>query len=126
MSKRGPEQPPGARIRREQRTIRAMIGIYCRDHHAPGPSPCEQCAELMHYAIQRLDVCPFQEQKPACNHCRVHCYSAAMRDRVKTVMRYAGPRMLLRHPWLALMHLIDARRKAPALESLAKRASPKG
>jgi hypothetical protein len=26
-------------------------------------------------------------------------------------MRYAGPRMMARHPYLALMHLIDGRRK---------------
>ena len=42
--------------------------------------------------------------------CPVHCYEAAMRERVRQVMRYAGPRMLLRHPILALLHLRDERR----------------
>jgi hypothetical protein len=30
-----------------------------------------------------------------------------MRERVREVMRYAGPRMLLHHPWLAICHLVD-------------------
>jgi hypothetical protein len=34
-----------------------------------------------------------------------------MRDRVKEVMRFSGPRMLLRHPILAIRHLLDGRRE---------------
>jgi hypothetical protein len=38
-----------------------------------------------------------------------------MRERVREVMIFAGPRMLLRHPVLALLHLVvDERRPAPA------------
>jgi hypothetical protein len=29
------------------------------------------------------------------------------------MMRYAGPRMMLRHPYLAMMHVVDGRRPAP-------------
>jgi hypothetical protein len=35
---------------------------------------------------------------------RLPCASA------REVMRYAGPRMLSRHPWLALMHFFDTLR----------------
>jgi hypothetical protein len=31
-----------------------------------------------------------------------------MREQVKEVMRYAGPRMIFRHPVLAVMHWVDA------------------
>ncbi|NEX23125.1 nitrous oxide-stimulated promoter family protein [Thiorhodococcus mannitoliphagus] len=103
------------RIRREQRTIRAMTRIYCRDHHGAGPGLCADCAKLLDYAYQRLGVCPFQARKPACNHCEVHCYSRGMREQVKAVMRYAGPRMLLRHPILSLGHLLDKLRPVPSL-----------
>jgi hypothetical protein len=34
-----------------------------------------------------------------------------MRERVREVMRYSGPRMLTRHPVLAVAHLVDGRRK---------------
>jgi hypothetical protein len=30
-----------------------------------------------------------------------------MREAVREVMRYAGPRMALRHPILAFLHLLD-------------------
>ena len=92
-----------------------MLRIYCRDHHGDNPL-CGECERLLDYAHRRLDVCPFQEAKPACNHCQVHCYSASMRERVKQVMRYAGPRMLTRHPVLALFHILDKLRKVPTLK----------
>ena len=110
------------RIAREKRTIAAMLGIYCRDHHGPRDGLCGKCAGLLDYAHRRLGVCPFQEAKPACNHCQVHCYSAFMRERVKTVMRYAGPRMLLRHPVLSLFHMLDKLRPAPALAAKKRTA----
>ena len=106
---------PRRRIAREQRTIRAMIGIYCRHHHGRANGLCAQCTKLLAYAHQRLGSCPFQEEKPACNHCGVHCYSTVMRDRVKAVMRYAGPRMFPRHPLLSLYHLFDRLRRVPTL-----------
>lgn len=106
---------PG-RIGREQRTIAAMLTIYCRDHHGlVDEGLCPQCSTLLDYAWRRLEVCPFQAAKPACNRCQVHCYSSRMRERVTEVMRYAGPRMPLRHPILSLLHLLDSRRGSPGL-----------
>jgi hypothetical protein len=35
-------------------------------------------------------------------------------------MRYAGPRMISRHPVLAVRHVIDGRRPAPELPKHAK------
>ena len=73
---------------------------------------------MLSYADQRLANCPFGEDKPACNLCQVHCYSATQRERVKAVMRYSGPRMLWRHPILSLYHLLDKRREAPDLAAV--------
>ena len=92
-----------------------MLGIYCRDHHQTRDALCDDCAKLLDYAHRRLAICPFGEAKPACNHCQVHCYSATMRERIKQVMRYAGPRMLTRHPVLALFHILDKIKKTPSL-----------
>jgi hypothetical protein len=102
-----------SRIAREKRTVRAMIGIYCRAHHGRSKAVCPECTELLDYALARLDRCPFGGGKTPCVDCKVHCYKPAMRDRVRLVMRYAGPRMLCRHPILAVRHLIDGRRKEP-------------
>lgn len=105
----------GPRIRQEKRTIDAMLGLYCRDLHGTRAGLCASCGQLRDYAHRRLDTCPFQEEKPVCNRCEVHCYSRTMRAKVQEVMRYAGPRMPLRHPWLALLHLVDKLRVVPSL-----------
>ena len=84
-----------------------MIRLYCRRQHGPRTELCADCAELLAYARARLSKCPFQEHKPTCARCPVHCYRPDVRERVRAVVRYAGPRMLLRHPFLALRHLID-------------------
>jgi hypothetical protein len=101
------------RMARELRTIRAMIRLYCRDHHAGDPASCAECNTLCDYARKRLAACPFGVDKPTCSNCVVHCYAPARREQVKAVMRYAGPRMLLRHPWLALAHMLDGWRPTP-------------
>ena len=90
--------------RGEKKTIEAMVRVFCAGHH--GARLCPECAALLAYAQSRLDRCPFGEGKPTCADCAVHCYKPAMRARVRDVMRFAGPRMLWRHPWLALGHAI--------------------
>jgi len=49
-----------------------------------------------------------------CSLCPVHCYSQTNRERIRTVMGYAGPRMLWRHPWLTLLHFRDKQRREPS------------
>jgi len=101
------------RLARELKTIRSMLRTYCRDHHG-GVTLCTECETLLAYAEKRLAGCPYGEDKPTCTNCQIHCYGPAQREQVRQVMRYAGARMLLRHPYLALTHLADGRRAAPA------------
>ena len=108
------------RMKREKKTVECMIGIYCRDHHhAEGEYPaggyklCQECRELLEYARLRLNNCPFQENKTTCGNCPIHCYKLKMREKIREVMRYAGPRMIWNHPLLAIGHMIDGRRKKP-------------
>jgi hypothetical protein len=105
-SPREPAQP--ARLARERRTIEAMVDLYCRAHHATKGTLCAECQALYDYAVARLDRCPFGVDKTTCARCPIHCYKPAMRSRISEVMRYAGPRMLLRHPILALLHQLDS------------------
>ena len=100
------------RIARESKTVAVMISGYCRAHH-PGGKLCPDCAALRDYALDRLHRCPFGEGKTTCAKCPAHCYRPDMREKIKAVMRYSGPRMLFRHPLLAVRHLIDKRRKQP-------------
>jgi predicted amidophosphoribosyltransferase len=84
-----------------------MVGLYCRGHHGRTKEICGDCRDLLEYALRRLDCCPFGAEKTTCAHCPIHCYKPEMRARVRAVMRYAGPRMLFRHPILALFHFLD-------------------
>lgn len=107
---------PHPRIVRESKTITAMIELYCaRQHGTDSAALCPECADLHEYAQERLLRCPFQENKSTCAKCTVHCYNADRRERVRMVMRYAGPRMIWRHPVMAVQHIIDGMRKPPVL-----------
>jgi hypothetical protein len=86
-----------------------MLRIHCRERHG-WAALCSECQELMGYALCRLDRCPFGNDKPTCANCPIHCYKPTMRASAKVVMRYAGPRLIFRHPILALMHLLDGHR----------------
>lgn len=103
-----------ARLARERQTLTAMLRIYCRGQHGRRGELCDECAQLHAYAMCRLDRCPYGADKPTCADCPIHCYKTDRRDAVRAVMRYAGPRMLWRHPILAVRHLLDARRPTPA------------
>ena len=101
-------------LQREYQTIQEMITLACRKRHATKSRElCPSCTELLAYAKARLDKCPYQEQKPTCAQCPIHCYKPAMKEQIRDVMRYAGPRMLRRHPILAILHLLNGFKTRP-------------
>jgi hypothetical protein len=104
-------------LSREQRTMAAMLRIFCQDQHPKAEKSaaglCDDCEALALYARQRLAGCPYGPDKPTCANCKIHCYGPKQREQARVMMRYAGPKMLWRHPWLAIAHLIDGRREAP-------------
>ena len=108
---------------RELKTIEVMVRMYCCRHHAGTPL-CADCAALLEYAQRRLQRCVFGDAKPACAKCVVHCYSKDMREKVRIVMRWAGPRMLLRHPILGVLHLLADRRPIPVLPAKRQPKDP--
>ena len=99
------------RIEREKQTIKTMIRLFCRAHHHSSGELCPECQELENYAMARLLHCKFGEDKPTCAKCPVHCYKPDMRQRIREVMRYAGPKMVFSHPIMAVRHLLDGRQK---------------
>ena len=93
-----------SRIEKEKQTVEQMIRLYCRKKEGNG-TLCPQCRELLEYAQTRLSRCPFGDGKSTCRICTVHCYKPEMRERMRVVMRWAGPRMLFYHPVAAIRHL---------------------
>jgi hypothetical protein len=87
-----------------------MIALYCRKQHGSSQALCSECRKLSEYAMQRLEKCPFGENKASCAKCTVHCFKPAMREKIRKVMRYSGPHMIYRHPLLAISHWVDSRK----------------
>lgn len=89
---------------KEKQTITYMISYFChKKHHTE--QLCNDCQILLNYAIKRIECCPFKETKTFCSACKVHCYQKGMREQIRSVMRFSGPRMITHHPWMTLHHL---------------------
>lgn len=105
-----------SRREREKRMVSLMISLYCHKNHGTHGEICPDCRELRDYAMLRSDQCPFMETKTFCSNCKVHCYKAEMREKIREVMRFSGPRMLLYHPLMAIRHRIESNKEKKGLE----------
>ena len=100
---------------REKETVSLMIHLYCRKKHG-GKDLCPDCAALDAYARQRSAKCPFMETKTFCSNCKVHCYKKDMREKIREVMRFSGPRMIFHHPVMAIRHVIEMKKEKRRME----------
>lgn len=122
------DTPELARKRaREAQMVSQMIALWCRGHHHGGHGSrqagsadestrvklglrtvtlCPECAELQAYAVARIKHCPHMVTKTFCSACPSHCYRPAMRERIREVMRWSGPRMVIYRPITAVRHAI--------------------
>ena len=66
----------------EKRIVEKMIRIYCRSKHDK-EELCDECRELLDYALLRLDKCKYGDKKSACGKCTTHCYKPVMREKNK-------------------------------------------
>ncbi len=98
---------------KEFRTVLLMIQIFCKGQHknrfamTSYENLCDDCKKSCNYVRVRIQKCPFMETKTFCSVCHIHCYQKYERAKIRTVMRYAGPRMLKYHPVLAIKHVLQ-------------------
>ncbi|CAI3254290.1 nitrous oxide-stimulated promoter family protein [Enterococcus cecorum] len=90
----------GPVITEESKLISIMIQLYYQKHLNDEIGK----DEMLNYALDRLAFCRFGEKKTTCKKCPVHCYQKKYRQQMKVIMRYAGPRMLYRHPIFSIKH----------------------
>lgn len=97
----------------ELKTIKFMISLYCKKNHTAdeshllgGESMCGECQGLFEYATKRIGHCPHKETKTFCSVCKTHCYAPQMREKMREVMKFSGPRMMLYRPNLAISHIV--------------------
>lgn len=124
MNAEEPKTEVAARLTREAATLQAMIALFCRGRHDTKAGLCAECANLETYALRRLDACRYGAEKPVCAKCPTHCYAPARRQSIREVMAFAGPRMLRRHPVLAVRHLLDRLREAPRADEAGSGRPP--
>lgn len=106
---------------KEKAMVSRMIALYCKKKHHTKDGLCSECAALDAYARERSDKCPFMETKTFCSNCRVHCYKKDMREQIRQVMRFSGPRMIFRHPVAAISHVVETKKEKRRLEKEAER-----
>lgn len=92
----------------EMDVVKFMIGLYCHGKHkTPKGELCPECQELLEYVKFRRSKCPFGENKHFCANCTIHCYKPEMQEKIRNVMKYAGPRMLWYRPSGVVAHVKD-------------------
>jgi len=100
---------------REKQMVTQMITLYCKKNHHTKETLCPDCEALTQYACQRSDKCPFMETKTFCSNCKVHCYKPEMREKIRLVMRFSGPRMIFHHPVAAVRHVVETKKEQKRL-----------
>jgi len=89
----------------ELKCISVMIKIYCNGNHNTKNKICDECENLKIYSEYRTLKCKYKNDKPVCSSCLTHCYNQQNREKIRTVMRYSGPKMLYKNPRLTIIYL---------------------
>ena len=124
-------RPLTEQAEREMKTLEFMIGIYCRKKHKHKDGLCSECQDLLDYARLRRSLCPFGDKKTFCSNCKIHCYKPEMHEKMRNVMKFAGPRMMFYDPKQAFNHVAETirvkrQRKREEKERLKKQKAKEG
>lgn len=137
MSTTFQERMKDRKVAKDVRTLADLIEIYCVRHHSEvprmsavtdavrlgvyrkkTPALCPECEAHLAYGEKRRAFCP-KDPKPFCANCDVHCYRSEEREWERQMMRYSGPRSMLRgHAIDGIKHVVETKRHKRA----AKRA----
>ncbi|MBT1070764.1 nitrous oxide-stimulated promoter family protein [Pelotalea chapellei] len=95
--------------KKDIRLIAKFVEVYCAGKHAAAERSnfmlpeglgeralCPECTEFMKYAVTKRIKCPLEAEKPSCKHCRIHCYAAPQRQKVREIMAWSGRRLMMR------------------------------
>jgi hypothetical protein len=88
---------------KKKKVLEAMFDIYIKKN----PKEKDVADDLKKYSLARLEKCPNIEKDIYCKSCKIRCYSKENQEKIKKVMRFSGPRMIIYHPFMAFDHLIS-------------------
>lgn len=96
------------KLDKDRRTLEAIGSIYCRSNHGEAKRDaagmCPECREAFEQTLDRASSCPYGHEGN-CQDCKTHCQRGEAQIRIKTIMRYAAPRMAFRHPIMTLEYM---------------------
>ena len=99
---------------KDLQTLEAMGAIYCRGNHGACTHDvaglCAACRETVEATLERTENCP-NGHKGNCEDCPIKCNRGEQRENIRAIMRYAAPRMLLRHPVMTAHYAYKKLRK---------------
>ena len=94
------------RISKEKEIVKFMIEFYCYKKHSHKKNElCDECKQLLDYSHKRLTYCKFGDKKTSCSKCPIHCYKYDMKEKIKKVMKFSGPRLILYKPFEFIRHI---------------------
>jgi len=96
----------------KKKTIKLMIDIYCSGKHGTEDGElCRRCAEMKNYMYKRIELC--KKEKAFCGRCEyhTHCYAGEPGSLVRDLMRYSGPRLMIKKPVAVLKYLVSGMKK---------------
>lgn len=91
----------------EKNIVSVMISIFCKYKHKRKNGLCEDCQKILNYSYRRIENCPYIKSKTFCSSCKTHCYRNDMREKIKEIMRFSGPKMIFYNPIAAIKHMIS-------------------
>ncbi len=95
---------------KELKTVYTMINMYChKKHKTKKKDLCNDCNNLYSFVEMKRNKCPFGDDKGFCTNCKIHCYKSniLMREKIREVMRYSGPRLMFKHPIMYFNNLFE-------------------
>lgn len=114
------EESMDNKLRVEYKVVYEMIDLYHRknDRFSDG-----EISELKYYVRRKLSSCPHGSSKSCCSYCTIHCYEPRMREQIREIMRFSGPRFIFYRPGKTIKHLLHKSsfiRKLPSKKSYRK------
>lgn len=104
----------GKRTDKDRLTLEAIGSIYCRGNHAQRRKDeagmCPECREAIELTLAKAKSCPLGHSGN-CEDCAVHCQRGDAQKRIQQIMRYAAPRMAVRHPLMTFEYLKKKRKR---------------
>lgn len=93
---------------KKHQIMKQMTALYCRGHkhQLDENGECADCDLLLRYSLSRTQRCPYIEKTLFCSNCPTPCYRPDMKEKMRVMMKYSGPRLFFRRPITVIWHVV--------------------